>query len=83
MPSIAELCEVYKNRDPINVSLEAIHNLSGGSAYADTSLGTDWYWSSSQYSDSDYLAWTVNLDDNKVDNRAKYDPRRVCCIAGF
>lgn len=83
MPSIAELCEVYKNRDPINVSLEAIHNLSGGSAYADTSLGTDWYWSSSQYSYSDYLAWTVNLDYNKVDNRAKYDPCRVCCIAGF
>ena len=83
MPSIAELCEVYKNRDPINVSLEAIHNLSGGSAYADTSLGTDWYWSSSQYSDSNYLAWTVNLDNNKVDNRAKYDPCRVCCIAGF
>ena len=83
MPSIAELCEVYKNRDPINVSLEAIHNLSGGSAYADTLLGTDWYWSSSQFSDSNRLAWTVDLDGNKVENCAKYDPCRVCCIAGF
>ena len=38
MPSLAELCEVYKNRAAINASLEKIHGLD--IAYADSNLGT-------------------------------------------
>ena len=40
MPSLAELCEVYKNRAVINASLATIHGLN--SSYADESLDTSW-----------------------------------------
>ena len=47
MPSLAELCEVYKNRIIINKSLAKIYGLANGSSYADAKLADDWYWSSS------------------------------------
>ena len=83
MPSLAELCEVYKNRETINESLKKIHDLDSGS-YADESLGTSWYWSSSQNSyDNDY-AWPVNFSDGNVgSNYSKYVNSLVCCLAGF
>ena len=47
MPSLAELCEAYKNHTAINASLAKIHGLTNGSGYADEKLGNNWYWSSS------------------------------------
>ena len=81
MPSLAELCEVYKNRAAINASLTTIRGLD--SNYADESLGTSWYWSSSQ--DSDYYvdAWVVYFGDGFVGYNYKSFKFRVCCLSGF
>ena len=81
MPSLAELCEVYKNRAVINESLTKIRGLD--SNYADESLGTSWYWSSSQDSSYNKGAWYVYFSDGYVNNHSKYDYYRVCCLAGF
>ena len=81
MPSLAELCEVYKNRAVINESLTKIRGLD--SNYADESLGTSWYWSSSQGSGGNNYAWYVDFSGGSVYSDFKiYDPR-VCCLAGF
>ena len=82
MPSIAELCEVYKNRTAINASLAKIHGLANGSGYADEKLVNNWYWSSSQYS-YDYDAWVVDFSDGDVYGNSKIYNDRVCCLAGF
>jgi len=81
MPSLAELCEVYKNRESINESLAKIREQN--SSYADSSLGTSWYWSSSQSSLNDNLAWYVIFSDGNVGNGYKGYNDRVCCLAGF
>ena len=82
MPSLAELCEVYKNRTAINASLIKIRGLD--SNYADESLGTSWYWSSSQRSYGNSNAWVVSFSDGAVSNGYKDDNiLRVCCLAGF
>jgi len=44
MPSLAELCEVYKHKEVINASLTKIHDANA--VYADASLGRWVYWSS-------------------------------------
>ena len=83
MPSLAELCEVYKNRAVINESLAKISRLNSG--YADSSLGTSWYWSSSQ-KDHDYYrieAWAVDYHDGRVYYEHKDYHGRVCCLSGF
>ena len=81
MPSLAELCEVYKNKAAINASLAKISSLN--SSYADASLGTSWYWSSSQGSYFNYHAWLVNFSDGYVGINPKIYSYRVCCLAGF
>ena len=82
MPSLAELCEVYKNRAVINESLTKIRGLD--SNYADESLDTSWYWwSSSQMSGKKYYAWDVCFSDGNVDVSNKGSHDRVCCLAGF
>ena len=81
MPSLAELCEVYKNRESINESLAKIREQN--SSYADSSLGTSWYWSSSRYSNLNRYAWYVHFSDGYVDISGKYNYYRVCCLAGF
>ena len=81
MPSLAELCEVYKNRAVINESLTKIRGLD--SNYADESLGTSWYWSSSQYSNGNYFAWYVSFSYGYVSYDNKSNNDRVSCLAGF
>ena len=82
MPSLAELCGVYKNRTEIDASLSKIHGLENGSGYADAKLVNSWYWSSSQCS-SKYNAWLVDVSNGTVINNFKDDNNRVCCLAGF
>ncbi|UTD07484.1 DUF4959 domain-containing protein [Treponema denticola] len=80
MPSLAELCGVYKNRTEINASLEKIHGL--GSSYADSRLDDSLFWSSSQ----DFLssdAWQVFFYNGSMYKNYKHDIYRVCCLAGF
>lgn len=81
MPSLAELCEVYKNRDVINASFAKVCGLNSG--YADSNLGTSWYWSSSQKSYYYYDAWKVNFSDGDVACYFKIANYRVCCLSGF
>ncbi|UTC45334.1 DUF4959 domain-containing protein [Treponema vincentii] len=81
MPSLAELCEVYKNREAINASLAKIHGLNN--AYADSNLDTSWYWSSSQRSLTNDVAWGVDFGDGNVGIGNKNYDARVCCLSGF
>ena len=82
MPSLAELCGVYKNREAINASLAKIHGL--GNSYADSSLGNSWFWPSSQKASIyNYYAWGVYFYDGGVYGLDKNDNDRVCCLAGF
>ena len=82
MPSLAELCGVYKNRTAIDASLSKIHGLENGSGYADEKLVNSYYWSSSQNSYY-YNAWLVDFSDGNVNSLSKNDGDRVCCLAGF
>ena len=83
MPSLAELCGVYKNRTAIDASLAKIHGLENGSGYADEKLVNSYYWSSSQYSTYGSYAWVVDFSDGYVLNGVKSSNCRVCCLAGF
>lgn len=79
MPSIAELCEVYKNRTAINASLAKIHGLTNGSGYADAKLADDWYWSSSD-------GWRVGFNDYYTGYAQSLDKSYsswICCVASF
>ncbi|WP_257225387.1 hypothetical protein [Treponema parvum] len=80
MPSIAELCQVYKNKKAINASLSEIwaHN----PAYADSELRKYWYWSSSN--SSNISANYVSFSNGKISGNHKDDGNAyVCCIACF
>lgn len=63
VPSIAELCEVYKNKDVIQTSLTK----AGG-----FTIGTSCYWSSSQYAYNYCDANRVVFDDGYVVFGTKY-----------
>ncbi|UTD03923.1 DUF4959 domain-containing protein [Treponema socranskii subsp. buccale] len=80
MPSIAELSEVYKNKDAINASLLKINGLDG--TYADANLGTG-FWSSSQHSYFNYTAWLAAFGLGNLLNDGKNIKFNVCCIAAF
>ncbi|MBD5102445.1 MAG: DUF1566 domain-containing protein [Subdoligranulum sp.] len=58
LPDIAELCEIYQNRDAVNKSLKYLHSLDDQAAM--DGLGTNWYWSSSQAGTVDDYAWFVH-----------------------
>ena len=58
MPSIAELCEIYQNRETINNSLQHIYKLDEQAAM--NGLETNWYWSASQAGAEDDYAWFVH-----------------------
>lgn len=58
MPSIAELCEVYQNREAVNSSLQKISGLNPDAAM--DGLDTNWYWSSSQADSEKDYAWFVH-----------------------
>ena len=82
MPSIAELSELYKNKDAVNASLLKINGLDG--TYADSDLGTGIFWSSSQYSDYNNYAWIAEFGSGYlIYHNNVYDNDNVCCIAGF
>ena len=62
VPSIAELCEVYKNKDVIQTSLTKANGFK---------IGTSDYWSSSQTQkaiDVGIYAYQVNFDNGKIDD---------------
>ena len=68
VPSIAELCEVYKNKDVIQTSLTK----AGG-----FTIGTSYYWSSSQRASSYAYVYLVDFDDGRVLYNDKYGSDNV------
>lgn len=58
MPSIAELCDIYQNREAVNDSLQHIYSLDEQAAM--NGLETNWYWSASQAGSEDDYAWFVH-----------------------
>ena len=85
MPSIAELCEIYRNKEKIDASLKAIHDLPDGGTYADTSFKSESYWSSSQVQNynSGKEAWSVFSQTGSVSKTAKFIDLLTCAIADF
>lgn len=69
IPSIAELCTIYKNRDIINQSLQTIHQLDP--LLSINGLDTNWYWSSSQATKTKDYAWFVHFMNGYVDECPK------------
>ncbi|MCI7588820.1 MAG: hypothetical protein MST11_04080 [Spirochaetia bacterium] len=62
VPSLAELCELFKVKNTVNRALEAL-----GKAQL-----RDLYWSSSQFPSSEGKgAWLVNFNDGKLMNASK------------
>ena len=74
VPSISELCTLYKNMTTINASLTT----AGG-----TQIGTNDYWSSSQYSDDDYFAWYVDFSNDDVNLKFKDYVKYVRVVRAF
>ena len=74
VPSVSELCTLYRNMTAVNESLTA----AGG-----TQIGTDWYWSSSQYSNFYNYAWNVNFSNGDVDYYTKGSSGYVRVIRAF
>ena len=60
LPALGELNAIYGNKDVLNITLGKI----GG-----TKLGTNYYWSSSEY--SDIYAWELHFRDGYVSNVPK------------
>ena len=87
MPSLAELCEVYRNSEAINASLEKIRSLPNGSSYGNLSPVNPWFWSSSQYSDNtndNNKAGAVQFGNNDhVSELDKGSSLWVFCLAGI
>ena len=73
MPSIAELCELYKNKDTLNTSL---------SKCSGTQFTESYYWSSSQ-TNYDYNAWYLDFSDGDLRNYDKSNNFYVCCVRAF
>ena len=85
MPSIAELCEIYKNKEKIDASLKAIHDLPDGGTYADAFFKSESYWSSSQVQNynSGKEVWCVFFQTGSVSKTAKFIDLLTCAIADF
>ena len=77
MPSIAELCYIYRNKATVNAVIKAL----GGTELEGT------YWSSSQVNDASDNAWYLNISDGFIRNNNYYGGKdqdyRVCCVRAF
>ena len=74
MPSIAELAEIYKNKKVVNSVLSAI----GGIQIYSSS-----YWSSSQGSSNNNVAWSLDFFKDSLDSGFKFNRVYVCCVRAF
>ena len=62
VPSVAEVYEVYKNKDVIQTSLDAAKGFT---------IGTSYYWGSSQKSSSDVNSYEVSFNSGSINSYAK------------
>ena len=75
MPTITELCFIYKNKEVVDSVLSSI----GG-----TQVSKGIYWSSSQY-EGYYgkAAWVIAFSDGRVLANDKYMDHNICCVRPF
>ncbi len=73
MPSIAELCYIYKNKDAVNEVITAL----GG-----TPLREQGYLSSSQSTTTDSV-WHIDLSNGSLSINYKYLNPLICCVRKF
>ncbi len=74
LPTIAELCMLYREKDTVNSALEK----AGGTKIADTG-----YWSSSQYASDNGSAWDVWFPDGTLYYIGKAASVSVCPVRAF
>jgi hypothetical protein len=74
VPSISELCTLYRNMTAVNDSLSKAKG---------TQIGTNGYWSSSQFSNTSGYAWYVNFSNGTVDGNYKVRNKYVRVIRAF
>ncbi len=79
MPSIAELCHIYRNKETIDNSLKAISNLV--SEYANNSISKESFWTSS-YSQNDDVYYLPFGSGNIYVTYREYN-RRVLVVRVF
>ena len=77
LPSKEELNQLYDVKNTVNTVIDKII-AGGGSA---TKLGTEWYWSSSEYSGND--AWLQRFSDGRQDNDLKTSTHSVRAVRAF
>lgn len=75
MPSIAELCFIYRNKEILNYILSALDAIQ---------IYEDAYWSASQNANLGNCAWGVYFDDDGyLVSFNKETCMRVCCVRAF
>lgn len=74
MPSLAELCMIYRNKDVLNFVLKIL----GGVMLYDSENSS--YWSSSQ---SGSLTWCIDFSSGSVESSDADSYKYVCCIRYF
>ena len=74
MPSIAELCYIYRNKDILNTVLNALDAIQ---------LSSGFYWSSSQNAYSNEWAWNVYFSNGELYYYGKYVVLNVCVVRSF
>ena len=77
VPSVAELYDVYKNRGTVQTSLNAVGGFT---------LGTSYYWSSSQYASNNYYAsyaYSVSFSNGNVNGSYKGTSNDVLVLQAF
>ena len=80
MPSVAELCGIYRTREKIDASFKAIHDLPDGGTYADVSFKSE---SQLQDFNRDTYAWNVSFGTGYVTTDERYLDILTCAIADF
>jgi hypothetical protein len=81
VPSLAELCYIYRNKDIINNVLTVIGATEGFTATILVDSGENaYYWSSSQSASAAGRAWTINFNGFYVSGDSKTYTRNVCVV---
>lgn len=83
MPSIAELCYVYRCKDVVNEAFSKINSLPNGSNLSENAFNESYFWSSSQCSENYRWAWNVNFSNGMITNSQKSTYKSVLVIRTF
>lgn len=74
LQSIAELTQIYRNKDVVNSALSKCNGMQISKGY---------YWSSSQDYYGTTIAWFLDFSDGGLNYYAKSSTLYVCCVRAF